>query len=157
AYIKLLSHPPGFASTEPGGAARALFDILIKPIDAYLDRNKPLCIVPDKLLNRLPFATLVSSDSGRFLLEDYSLLVSPSSSLFTLCTEIANKKAIVKDERILCVGNPRFDRQAFGFLDDLPSAGGEAQEVARLYVSSRLLTGEEATPEHVIAEMTKSD
>ncbi len=147
------------AKTTPDLAAtgKDLFNILIKPAEQYLDRNKLLCLIPDKVLNYLPFAALVSPDSGRFLLEDYHLMFSPSSTLFVLNSETATSKEGQRVERLLSVGNPNFDHRAFPTLPDLPAAAREAGGVATYYKSPRILLTSAAKEETVKAEIGKAD
>jgi CHAT domain-containing protein len=100
---------------------------------------------------------LISSTTGKYLLEDYSLAVSPSSSLLVILSEIAGRKGVSRDERLLSVGNPSFDRDNFPSLSDLPSAAAEAEKVAAYYRPADLLVGSNATLERVTSEMSKSD
>jgi CHAT domain-containing protein len=118
-----------------------LYDYLIKPVEQQLNKDKLLCIVPDKMLYHLPFAALFSDSTGRYLLEDYILLFSPSSNIFIKCTEIAGKKGESKLERILSIGNPHFNRSEAPTLKDLPEAAREARMVAGYYRYSDVLTG----------------
>jgi len=155
-YIRAVGAPTD-TREDVESSAKGLFETLIKPAESLLDRNKPVYLVPDKFLNSLPFGTLISPASGRFLVEDYLLEVSPSSSLFVILSEIASKKEGTSDERLLSVGNPRFDRNDFPALSDLPSASREAEQVAACYGSMRLLTGANATHRQVNNEMLNSE
>ncbi|MEO7502077.1 MAG: CHAT domain-containing protein [Gemmatimonadaceae bacterium] len=60
---------------------RALYDLLIRPIAPIvsLSRFTSLVIVPHSVLAHLPFAALVAP-SGRYLVEDHSILFLPSAS-----------------------------------------------------------------------------
>ena len=64
-YLKLVSSPSGTIEdlTQDGSA---LYDILIKPVEKSLRKDKLLCVVPDKTLNYLPFAALISGGSRRY-------------------------------------------------------------------------------------------
>src|SRR5262249_51543287 len=137
--------------------AGELFNILIRPVEGFLEPDKPLFVVPDKVLTSLPFGALVAPASGRFLIEDYLLAVSPSSSLLVICSEMAAKKAGPRDERLLCIGNPRFDRTEFPDLPDLPSSLREAEGVASFYNSKCLLTGYRATSRQLRGELPRAD
>ena len=57
--------------------ARALYDILIKPIEGRLAPGSMLVIVPDGPLRALPFASLVDGD-GRFLVQRTGLSIAPA-------------------------------------------------------------------------------
>lgn len=135
--------------------ARELYDLLIGPIEGFLDKEKYLCIVPDKALNRLPFCALVSG-SGRYIAQEYFLGVSPSSTIFIKRSEIARSKEGSGKERAAVIGNPGFDREAFPTLENLPSSATEAEGVAALY-NTLPLTGVDAREKRVKLEMENSD
>ena len=157
-YLNLASSRSASNSQELQSRAKDLFDILIKPVESLLDPSKQICVVPDKVLCYLPFAALVSSSSGRYLIEDYRLIVSPSSTVFIVSSQIAReKKEMKEEERLLSVGNPKFDRKAFPSFSDLPSATEEATEVAAYYKSPKVLTGAQARIDVVTSEMERSD
>src|SRR6185436_13619124 len=88
-------------ATELKQAAQELYALLIP---TNLERSKQLCLVPDKFLHQLAFASLVSPD-GKYLLQDYSLSYAPSASVLVLATESAQRKARAK-ETLLSIGNP---------------------------------------------------
>jgi CHAT domain-containing protein len=138
--------------------SKELYDILIAPVESLLDSTRQICIVPDKSLNYLPFNTLVSPRSGRYLISDYTLSFSPSSNVFLQCTEdAAHKSQLTNGERLLSVGNPRIDSEKFPGLRELPSATKEASEIAIYYPSNRVLVEDDAKAETVGTEMAKSD
>jgi CHAT domain-containing protein len=58
--------------------AEELYSLLISPIENQLDPRQTLAIVPDQALHRLNFSALLSRSSGRYLIETYTLLESPS-------------------------------------------------------------------------------
>lgn len=156
-YLALISQPPGKSDEKWKAAAADLYDILVKPVVVRLDRNKQICIVPDKLLARLPFGALVSHQSGRLFIEDYSLISASSANMFLSLTKKAQEKSGVKSERLLAVGNPRFDRGSFPHLLNLPTAEREASEIAGYYHSSLVLTGAQATKSAVLREVKRAD
>ncbi len=156
-YLQAISSTSYSPTTEVNDNAKQLFEILIRPVQPLLDRNRPVYVVPDKILNYLPFGTLISPDSNRFLVQDYLTVISPSSSLFIISSELARKKEGRNVERLLSVGNPNFDRSEFPTLSALPSAAREAEDVASYYDSKCLLTGEAATKPRIQKEMQRSD
>jgi CHAT domain-containing protein/Tfp pilus assembly protein PilF len=138
--------------------SKELYDILIAPVESLLDSSRQICIVPDKVLNYLPFNTLISPRSGRYLISDYTLSFSPSSNVFLLCTEDAvHKSELTGGERLLSVGNPRIDSERFPGLRELPSAAREATEIATYYKPNRVLVEDDASAETVGIEMAKCD
>ncbi|HEX2269769.1 MAG TPA: CHAT domain-containing protein [Pyrinomonadaceae bacterium] len=158
-YIRLVSSAPGSSrdSELVASHARELYDTLIKPVESLLVSDKQLCIVPDKILNLLPFGTLRSRDSGEYLFTKYELMVSPSSTALVLFSERAERHGLSRAEKILSVGNASFDRDAFPSLPDLPSAMREATQVAEYYDSRTVLAEKEASVARVVSELKNSD
>jgi len=144
AYQALIAEkaPPA----EVKQAAQDLYHLLI-PSD--LARDRQLCLVPDKSLHQLAFATLVSPE-GKYLLEDFTLFYAPSASVMVLATENAQRREQVKDERLLSIGNPDFDREENSNLPDLADAETEARTIAASYRKSMSLFGGEATKEEFL-------
>ena len=156
-YLSAVNRPAAGMDAEMEKKAKELYGLLIKPVENILDKTKLLCIVPDKVLNYLPFDALISADTGRYLVQDFRLTLSPSSTIFIDCSERANQKMITTEERVLSVGDPSFDSAAFPSLRRLPSAGREAEEVAAFYKSSHLLLRDNARERMVKSEIRKSD
>jgi CHAT domain-containing protein/Tfp pilus assembly protein PilF len=156
-YLTTVSSP----STNLIDVARdgsALYEILIRPIERELAKDKLLCIVPDKALNYLPFGALVSAP-GKYLIDDFKIIMAASATMFVTSSANASQKQNVQNESLLSVGNPRFDRVKFPQLADLPSAENEARQIKRFYDQSRasLLIDDEAVKSRVTAEMKKAD
>jgi CHAT domain-containing protein len=154
--MKMVSSPSVLDSEDVLRNAKDLFSILIAPVESLLDAKKHLCVIPDKILNRLAFATLVSPSSGRYVFENYLLLTSPSSTIFVLSSERATAKEGAKEETVLAVGNPRFDRTAYPSFSDLPSARREAATVASYYNASPLVENQ-ASVAAVMNQLADSD
>jgi CHAT domain-containing protein len=62
----------------------------------------------------------------------------------------------IESERLLIVGNPRFDREQFEGLPDLPGAEREAKEIANLYGATPLI-GKAAVPARVKQSLAEAD
>src|SRR5262249_55749858 len=138
--------------------AAELYDWLLEPVQNRVDRAAELVIVPDKCLFKVPFAALLCRGSGKRALLDHNMLYSPSASVFVLCSEQAASKAGLKQgERLLCVGDPRFDSQSHQGLKSLPSAAVEARDVAALYQDPLLLIGENATKAQIATGLQSCD
>lgn len=155
-YLAAISKPPNDQHEEVI-LAEQLYVSLIQPIESLLDKKRVVCIVPDKNLSYIPFSALISPASQKYLIEDYVVTTSQSPSVFLSCSKNATAKAQVKDERLLSVGNPRFDRAAFPDLEDLPNAKKEAQEIAANYHDSLSLIESEATAAALKQQMPRSD
>lgn len=155
-FLKHISSPSGNIEDLTADGS-ALYDILIKPVEGSLRKDKLLCIVPDKTLNYLPFGALISSGSGKYLISDYRLILAPSSTMFLQSSTLASEKDKVETESLLSVGNPRFSREQFPQLPDLPSAAREAREIKQYYGRSQTLVGADATKAIVEAGMRQSE
>jgi CHAT domain-containing protein len=160
-YLTLINQPPGKNDQEWREKAMELHDILARPIESLLDGRKQICVIPDKALTRLPFGALVARSSGRLLTEDYRISYASSANLFLDLTEKARRKSSLVQERLLAVGNPRYDRRAFPSLDDLPSARTEAIEIANFYTTPRtppiVLVDAAATKSAIMRGMERAD
>ncbi len=137
--------------------AKELHDWLVSPIAGFLKKDLQLFIMADKSLNYLPFAALLSPSSGRYLIEDYQLEMSPSATVFIKCCDEARSRSTAAKEQLLSVGNPRFDRTEFRSLPDLPAATREAREIAAFYSPATLLVEGQATMEPVKRGLMKAD
>lgn len=156
-YLKLISSPSVNNLEELTRQGRDLYDILIKPIEPSLSKDTLLCIVPDKTLNYLPFVALVSTQSGKYLGDEYHVISAPSSTMFIRSSDSSRLRA-TQPERLLAVGNPRISREEFPLLSDLPSAAREVLEIKSYYgKSSRVLIGASATKRAVEVEMKRSN
>jgi len=156
-YLAQISVPAGGDNQRWRQKAEELYDILLHPVALLIEPNKQICVVPDKILNRLPYGALTSRATGRYLIEDYLPTYAPSASLFVLCAEEANRKSGESPERLLSVGNPSFDRRAFPDLEDLPAAARESEEIAKFYPSHLLLVGPDAKKKAVLREMEQAE
>src|SRR5687767_14719623 len=146
---------------EQGSAAslKTLYKLIIEPIREKLDPNRVLCFVGDKVLHYVPFGALMSEQSGRYLVQDYRVMTSPSATVLIDLTNRARSRTAVKDERLLAVGNPAFDREANPKLSNLPSASSEVRQIARNYLSPppRILTASHATRSSIMDEIPRAD
>jgi CHAT domain-containing protein len=131
--------------------AKELYHILIAPVVDLLHPGQNICIIPDKALNRLSFAALVSPDSNAYLLSKYTLSYCASSTVFVLACDEARGLQGEAQEDILCVGNPKFDYKKFQSIHELPASADEAQQVAQYYDSAQILLLNSATESRVRA------
>lgn len=140
-------------ASELQRAGRELYELLIP---SGLAGDKQLCLVPDKSLHQLAFASLISP-GGKFLLEDFALSYAPSGSVFVLASENAARKERVVQEKVLSVGNPDFERDENLNLADLPTAETEAKTIAADYYNSLQLFGGDATKEKFLHDFAAVD
>ena len=130
--------------------AATLYDVLLGPVAKWLDPARDLCIIPDKSLAGLPFAALMASPDGNYLVKDFRLFYAPSASSLILLSQKAKQFAPAGGESLLAIGNPTFNRKAYPDLNDLPESAQEAQAIARdNYRNPVLLLGAQARQERV--------
>ena len=68
--IKTIGQIPDKAALDK--AARAIYDIAIKPLEKYIEGKKQLFISPDGNLNLIPFEALVTPDN-KYFIEKYTI------------------------------------------------------------------------------------
>jgi CHAT domain-containing protein len=125
--------------------AAELYRWLIAPIGKQLDPNRTLCIVPDGVLQDLSFASLVSPETKRYLIEDFSLVINPSASVFARTLEISYGKQKSESEPFLALGNPSFNQRAFPKLSTLSKSEQELERIRSFYPRHLILNRRQAT------------
>lgn len=134
----------------------AAYRALLEPVGDGLLGAHRLVLVPDGPLHDLPFAALIDPQ-GKLLLETHALQLAPSASLYLATTRRAQDLSRAAWRSTLVVGNPRFDRERWPWLHDLPGAEGEARDVAARYKGARTLVGPAATRSSVLGLAGASD
>lgn len=156
-YAKLITRAGPAEDGEVTRAAKSLYEILVSPVEHLLDGADEVCVIPDKALFYLPFATLVSPSTDEYLLRRYTLLFSPSASVLIFCSGEAVRRSVGGGETFLGVGDPTFDRTRYPHLQDLPSARTEVMSAARNYDNPHCLVGPAALKESVEARMESAN
>jgi CHAT domain-containing protein len=156
-FRKLLPDLREEAWPETEALAQELYEILIKPVEPLLDSSARLCIVPDKILHRLPFGALISPESKEYFIKSFRYFISPSANVLIKCSEMAKLKEGAGRERAMTVGNPSFDRERFPELELLPAAAEEARQVALYYEPGIPLIGAGAREAAVKSAMSQAD
>lgn len=156
-YARLITRAEQTRDGEVAPAAKSLYEILVSPVEHLLDASREVCVIPDKALSYLPFATLVSPSTNEYLLRRYTLLFSPSASVLIFCSKEAGRRAVGGGETFLGVGNPTFDRVRYPHLQDLPSARTEVMSAARNYDDPHCLVGPDALKKSVEARMERAN
>jgi CHAT domain-containing protein len=139
----------GRDSTE---ASRSLFENLLTPIDDWLPPGAMIVVVPDGRLHQIPFGALMDPDTGRYVLEDHAVIVTPSASFYvdtaTRLTSILRSPS----RAALLVGNPASTNAA-----SLPGSEAEVLRAARHYPEHTVLTGSNATKSRFIMAAPEND
>ncbi|HET8772318.1 MAG TPA: CHAT domain-containing protein [Thermoanaerobaculia bacterium] len=132
------------AGDGPSDRARAsgaaLYDALLRPLGAVSTGVSTLVIVPTGILEGVPWAALYDRESGRYLVENVSVVTAPSATVYT---RIGERNA-VRSPRALVVGNPKIADDTMG-LPVLSGAEREARAISAMYRSPTLLLGADAT------------
>lgn len=130
---------------EAISAAQMVYTILIAPAAADLAGASTVVVCPDLPLERVPFAALADA-GGRFLIEDFALVVAPSATAFARGTSMVRPVSV----SALVIGDPAFNGDLFPNLPRLTGAVREAREIAGMYSQASLLTGDSATVKAVL-------
>jgi CHAT domain-containing protein len=126
---------------------KELYDLLISPVEDYLQTASHLVIVPSDVLFYLPFGALFRCPGcgtkrelwgGEYLIERYSISYAPS--LTSLYWPFKHRGDGVYHQALV-VGNP---------TGDLEYAGEEAQGIASLFPRAELVVGDAGTKATVL-------
>jgi tetratricopeptide (TPR) repeat protein len=121
-----------------------LYVALLKDALETVPQGRPLIIVPDGLLQRVPFAALRNPETGVRLIEERAVSLRTSLRV-ALEQPAANQGQRRAAWRVIAVGDPEFDASRLPFTR-LPGAAKEAEEVAAAYDGrAQLILGKAAT------------
>ena len=145
------------ASGAPRGdwqpLAEQLFAALVGPLQQHLPAHASITIVPDGILNLVPFASLRDRARQRFLIEQYELTFAPSATVLLRLRQ-DRKPPAPPPARVLVAGGPIAHTP--GALA-LTGASAEGTQVAALYPEAELLSKEQATKAAFVAGMPSAD
>lgn len=131
---------PSFSST-----AHELYEILLGPAIDYLPEESRLIFIPHGILNHLPFAALKNRRSGRFVIQERTIGVTPSATFYVNAMSRLHDVPQSSELSALVVANPYFERQMFPRLPNLPDAESVGTSIANTYSRSEFLSREAAT------------
>lgn len=155
-FVSALNTAPPRNIEEINKRAKTLYDVLIRPVKPSLNTGAVIFIVPDKILNIVPFGALICPETGRHFVEDYVFVLAPSSNVMIKCSDNAVARSVQREQSALVVGNPSFDVTKYNSLPNLPAAEREAESVAEMYSAAPLI-GVNAQANRVKARMTEAD
>ena len=127
----------------------ALHDVLIEPVVrlGVLDGARRLVIVPHGGLAQVPFAALMNSRSRRFLMQDYSLVETPSAGAFVALRMRGGSRNVFAAHV-----------EAFApFPDELPGTAREAEAIRRSSPKARSHVGSSSTEAMLRASLQRGD
>ncbi|HEY9597616.1 MAG TPA: CHAT domain-containing protein, partial [Cyanophyceae cyanobacterium] len=143
-----------------------LHQLLIEPIADLLPTNpkEQVVFIPQGALFMVPFPAL-QDKTGNYLIEQHTLLTSPSIQSLYLTQKLKENLAIRKLElgqsNVLVVGNPTMPSISIEFdklsqqLPPLPGAEREAKAIASLF-NTEALTGDRATLPEVLEKLASA-
>jgi tetratricopeptide (TPR) repeat protein len=120
-----------------------LANLLLAPVREDLGGAASVVFIPDKILQRVPFASLPWN--GRYLIETHTVSVAPSASVLRPERVIGPKQ-----RSVLIVGNPAPNPELK--LELLPSVEREVASVSAIYRPARVLFGVKATKARFAAD-----
>jgi len=130
-----------------------LYAWVIAPLRSSLPDGASLIVVPDGVLNRVPFAALRDPVSGRYLVEQHQITMAPSATVLARALAATGREWRTP-QRALVAGDPASDGQR---LDPLAGAAFEARAIAALYPRADLLEREAATRAAFSARMADAE
>ena len=98
--------------TKQRALADELFTLLFGKLSSKLRPGSKLIVIPDGLLNQVPYESLVHND--RYLIEDYQISYLPSANLVELLREPSAKSDSNRKDQLdlLAFGDPVFPQQS---------------------------------------------
>ena len=104
AYVDLLSQPTMGNNEKIESLSKVLYSLLIKPVEKYITTSKNLIIVPNGVLGRLPFETLID-ENGNYLIDKYTISYVNSLSIKNI---LDNRNYTTFKKDVLAIGVSNF-------------------------------------------------
>ncbi len=128
--------------------AKELHRLLVPAGLSALPAETELVVIPDKILNTLPFAALRDPVTGRYLVEDRTIRISPS-----LAARSERGLTSAGSKTALLVAATQFDVKSFPTLQSLPGVAQEVKDLKGVYPDPHVLSGAEATKARLLADL----
>jgi CHAT domain-containing protein/predicted negative regulator of RcsB-dependent stress response len=153
--------------------ARALYDVLLRPLEPLVGGAQRLLISPDGVLSFLPFEALLREEGGKRerALERWEMAYVPSGTVFT--TLLSEARGSGRGEGLLAFGDPAYPAdpaaettarqgarmRGFGPLARLPATAEEVRALASLFPEkrARVVVGEAASVTGVVQALGETD
>jgi CHAT domain-containing protein len=134
--------------------SRRLYDLVLTPAAPLLAPGTTIVIVADGALLAVPFSALVQP-SGRFLVQDYPVILSPSLTFFL---DASDRASNYRDRpRSAFVFAPAGVEGNDAGVAALPDAEREAAAIAAFYPDATLVGGRQATKDRFLADAGRFD
>lgn len=162
---RVVNYTSALANRDLGyrDSSRALYDLLMRPMESALAGVKVLCIIPDDVLWQVPFESLVDR-RGKFVIESRACFYTQSVSV--LAETMRSPQAHPAPQALLAVGNPKITSATRtqsaaiyrdASLQPLPHAEEEVRALRALYpkAASRIYTGKAANETAVKSDVSQ--
>ena len=113
-YLSIISKPPTASQTSYSSGEK-LFELLIKPVQSYLKQNQNLMIIPDGILNYLPFESLIMESKKNlpvYMVEKYNIRYAPSASVMKIIKQKNKTPKLNQSMDLVAFGDPIFNTGA---------------------------------------------
>jgi CHAT domain-containing protein len=134
-----------------------LHNLLIPKMVSDLSEERVVYFIPDKSLNKLPFAALWNNRSNRYFIEEHPVAISPSLAQLQRARGTSRAAVAKPVKSALLVGNPAFDHKLFNSLAGLPYAETEVADAGSNFETSETLTPEQATKWNILDRLGQFD
>jgi CHAT domain-containing protein/Tfp pilus assembly protein PilF len=135
--------------------ARALYKVLLAPAEQLLAGKNQVLIIPDSMLNTLPFQALIDRDDKHFF-ESHTISYAPSVTALAQMMDLADHKNNINAGRsLLAIGRRAFPDQAAYRDRELPLAEEQVKSIADLFHTTAFV-GSAATKANAILNMSNA-
>jgi CHAT domain-containing protein len=121
-------------SAGAAGANRELYDLLIKPLERFIQTER-LVVIPFGVLNYVPFQAL--SDGSHYLVEKHTVTYLPCLSF----VQFSRKPESAAAPAVLALGNPDLDDPGL----DLPHAQAEVEIIKAVFPATSVMVRKDAS------------
>lgn len=137
----------------------ALRTTLLEAVDTLIQGARLLVVVPDVEIAPVPFGGLCDSKTGRYLVEDFDVVLAPSASVFERLTgeQHRHRSASHALPRVAVFGNAVVKGPLFQNLERLSWVEPETREIQSRIAPADVFLNDDATVERFLATMKSHD
>jgi CHAT domain-containing protein len=145
------------SSSELRTLSTDLYNALIRPFMSAISSVDHLVISADGALHTLPYAALLNEKSGKYLIQEHLLSMTPSARFYMQCRERYKKLSTDTPRSILLVSDPHFDAARFSELSRIVGSNVESSSILALYPESMWLGEREASVGNFVRSLNRAD
>lgn len=140
-------------SPVAGGGLEELYAVLIGPLSSLIRNAETIFFAPEKELQQVSFPALRCRETGRYLIEEFAIGVTPSVTIYVRSLERDRTLGRAEaQQRALVISDPRFDSALLPGLKRLRNAAVEARAIASGSADTLILADDAATRARFLAE-----